>query len=105
MFLIRWIGITALLLGLAIGVEELRLARVQKQIAEAREKVATLKTAVADQNAGVDRLAAAGSRVNLNANLSVLRALRDGAEKRAAIERAGHGPEEMNRWLTETFPR
>ena len=104
MFLVRWLGLTALLLGLAVGVEELRLARAQKQTAEAREKVAELKTAIADQNAGVDRLAAAGGRATLNANLSVLRALRDGAERRAAIERAGHGPEEMNRWLAETFP-
>ena len=58
MFLIRWLGLTALLLVLAVGIEELRLARAQKQTAEAREKVAELKTAIADQNAGVDRLAA-----------------------------------------------
>lgn len=105
MFLIRWVGITALLLGLAIGIEELRLARAHKQTAEAREKVSTLKTAIADQNAGVDRLAAAGLRARLTGDYAALRELRDGAEKRAAIERAGHGPEEMNRWLTEIFPR
>lgn len=104
MFLIRWVGITVLLLGLAVGIEELRLAHEQKQTAKAREKVAELKAAIADQNAGVDRLAAAGTRANLDANLAALRVLRDGDARRVALARSGHGPAALNQWLTETFP-
>lgn len=104
MFLARWIGITALLLGLVVGIEELRLARAQKATAEAKAETAKFKAVIADQNAGVDRLAAAGDRANLDANLAALRVLRDGDARRAVLARSGHGPAELNTWLTETFP-
>lgn len=98
----RCVVVAAVIAGalmLALGVAHLRAAELERRIAEKNEQIAKRDASITKQNAAIQELRATTDRLNANAGMAALRVLRDGSAARAAIERAGSGPEEMNRWL------
>ena len=98
----RWGWIVAVL-ALVVAVEEWRISDSERDLATAHADVATLTGAVAAQNAEIVLFAATARATDATAIAAARRVLLDGARTRPLTDPTGHGPEEMNRWLTETF--
>lgn len=102
----RCIVVAAVVAGallVALGAAHLRNAVLERRIAEKNEQIAQRDASIVRQNAAVQELRATTDRSSANAGMAALRVLRDGSTARAAIERAGSGPEEMNRWVHANF--
>ena len=96
------IVVVALLLA-ALGVMQLRLSDARLAHETTKTELAQAKAAIETQNAGIDTAAADGRSIAAAADTAALRSLAAGAGPRADIDRAGSGPQEMNRWITSTF--
>lgn len=112
------VGLIGIVLSLATcGVQELRIADRDAQIATLQEDKATLagdnrdlQTAnnrltadIEGQNRAIMALAQEAARLQAEGEVRAVRVLRDAEPARRAIEAAGAGHEEMNRWLSDTF--
>jgi len=80
------------------------VAKLHFDADRAREQeLADAQAAIATQNAKIEAAAAAAVAIENTARAGAARELARGARAAARIPTAGHGPEEMNRWLSATF--
>lgn len=103
--------VVSTLLGLAgVGVQQYRVNEWRAEAADARATIATLradksqlKQALKAQNDKVLVLQQAAKDRKDAADLAAVRVDRAADKARRAIDVAGSGPREMNRWIAERF--
>lgn len=103
--------VVSILLGLVgLGIQQYRVNDWRGKASEAEGTIATLradkaqlKQALKAQNDKVLALQHAAQQHSDAAALAAVRVDKGADKARRAIETAGSGPQEMNRWMAETF--